>query len=312
MPANDAESKYGKKIVLIVAALAIFLFLVLPVVIILASKETLLGNVAVIKINGEIAPEDAGGIFSQGSASSSAISELIEEADSDPGIKAILIEIDSPGGSAVASEEIMNSIRKTKKPTVALIRDVGASGAYWAATGADAIVASPVSITGSIGVFSSYLEFSRLMEKYGIGYERLVAGEYKDIGVPFRNLTGKEREILQGQLDVVHAYFIKSVSENRNLSEEQVRNVSNGMAYLGIQAKELGLVDELGGKEKAEEILKQRTNLTKVEFVEFRQEKGFFDALMNAMSRQSFHLGEGIGSALGKVLTEQQQYGFRT
>lgn len=300
----------NRNIVIIIISIIVFFAFILPFIIVLTSKETITGNVALIKINGMIVPEEPVSLFGEAFSSSEEITKLIEKADSNQNIKAILVEIDSPGGSAVASEEIMNAIKKTKKPTIALIRDVGTSGAYWAASSADKVIASPVSITGSIGVFSSYLEFSQLMEKYGIKYERLVAGEYKDIGIPFRNLTDEEKKLLQERLNIVHDYFIKSVAENRNLSEEQVRNLSTGIIYLGVQAKELNLVDELGGREKAEEIIKEKTGLKKVELVEFKEEKGFLDILSEVFSRQSFSLGQGIGNGFGKILV-QQNYGFR-
>ena len=134
--------------------------------------ESLSGNVALIPIQGVIVgSEDSEFLFESVTSSQDAV-EFIEKADKNPSIKAIILEINSPGGSAVASEEIANAVRKTNKTTVAWIREVGASGAYWVASASDKIVASPMSITGSIGVISSYLEFSKLFEKYGVPQRR--------------------------------------------------------------------------------------------------------------------------------------------
>ena len=107
------------------------------------------------------------------------------------------MEINSPGGSAVASDEIATAVKNAKKPVISLIREVGASGGYWVASASDYIIANRMSITGSIGVISSYLEFSGLMEKYGVGYERLVAGENKDLLTPYKKLEADQKALVQ-------------------------------------------------------------------------------------------------------------------
>src|SRR3989338_3973037 len=154
--------------------------------------ESLEGNVAMIKIEGIILGTDNSGVIFDDSVYSLDIVDLIEEADENPRIRAIIFQINSPGGSAVASEEIANAVRKTNKTTVAWIRESGASGAYWIASSTDYIVANRVSITGSIGVFGSYLDFSGLMADHNITYRRLVAGKYKDLGSPLREMTEEE------------------------------------------------------------------------------------------------------------------------
>ena len=145
------------------------------------------GNVAHIKISGIIMP-DAGSFFNPG-AGSSDIVNFIQQANADSSIKAILLEIDSPGGSPVASAEIAEAVRNSNKTVVAWIRDSGTSGAYWAASAAYKIVAHPLSITGSIGVIGSYLDYAGLLERFNVTYERLVSGQYKDIGSPYKELT---------------------------------------------------------------------------------------------------------------------------
>ena len=160
------------------------------------------GNVAVIAIKGPIMAENSGGMFGSGAATSTDIVNYIEEAEKDPGVKAVLFEINSPGGTAVASDEIAQAIHllkeKTNKTTVAWIREVGASGGYWIASASEYIVANRMSITGSIGVISSYLDFSGLMDRYDVNYQRLVSGEHKDMGTPFKPLSKEEEIILLG------------------------------------------------------------------------------------------------------------------
>jgi len=254
------------------------------------------GNVALIPIKGAIVSE-AVSIFGQEVADSPTIVRFIEKADENENIKAIIFEINSPGGSPVATEEIARAIEKTNKPTVAWIREMGTSAGYWVASSTDKIVASRMSTTGSIGAIASYLEFSGLLMDYNVTYQRLVSGKYKDIGSPLKPMSIEERVLLQNYLDKLYGYFIKAVAENRNLSEEKVRELATGMIYLGEEAKEFGLVDVLGGKEEAIDIIEKELNIT-VELVEYREQKGLGDLLGGVFSRQSFYVGKGIGSSL--------------
>ena len=128
---------------------------------------------------------------------------MIDSAKKDVRIKGVIFKINSPGGSVVGSKEIGNAIKKLGKPSVAVIREVGASGAYWVASSADVIIADELSITGSIGVISSYLQFSKIMEEYGITYERLVGGEHKDMGVPYKQLSKEEQIIMQKKINII-------------------------------------------------------------------------------------------------------------
>ena len=259
--------------------------------------ESLSGNVALIPIKGVIVGSDDSDFLFETVTSSTDAVELIEKAGNNPNIKAIILEINSPGGSAVASEEIANAVSKINKTTVAWIREAGASGAYWIASAADHIVANRVSITGSIGVIASYLEFPGLLEEYNVTYQRLVSGKYKDIGSPFREMTSEEKEIFQQNLDSIRDYFVSEVAKNRNLNKKDVDKIANGLFYLGIQAKELGLVDELGSKDEAIAYIEGKEKI-KAEIVEYKKEEGLLDILGDVMGKQSFFVGKGIGSSL--------------
>src|SRR3989344_3990976 len=241
-------------------------------------------GIAVIKIKGPITTEEATSSLFGEVVSSSSILENLEKANTNPSIKGIILEINSPGGTVVASREIALAVKDLDKPVVAWIREIGTSGAYWVASAADEIVADELSITGSIGVTSSFLEFSGLFEKYGIGYEELTSGEHKEIGSPFKKLTPTERSLIQKKLDIIHETFINEVAENRNLDKEHVRGASTGVFYLGTEAKELGLVDHLGGKELAVERTKTLTNITHPEIVEYKERKTVFDYLTRISS----------------------------
>ena len=259
--------------------------------------ESLSGNVALIPIHGVILGSEDSQSFLETVTSSLDTVELIEKADKNPNIKAMIFEINSPGGSAVASAEIADAIKKTNKTTAAWIREEGASGAYWVASSANHVVASRASITGSIGVIASYLEFPGLLERYNVTYEQLISGKYKDIGSPYKKMTPEERVIFQQTLDEIRDYFVSEVAKNRNLNKKDVDKIANGLFYLGAQAKELGLIDELGGKDEVIKYIEKKEGI-KAEIVEYKKEKTLLDVLSKVFSQQSFFVGRGIGSAL--------------
>ncbi|MBR9691927.1 signal peptide peptidase SppA [Candidatus Woesearchaeota archaeon] len=255
------------------------------------------GNVALIPVKGIIRVDDVSS-FGAETASSEVIIDQIRKAVQNPSIKAIVFDINSPGGSALASQEIANEIKRTNKTTVAVIRELGASGGYWIASAADYSIANEMSITGSIGVFSSYIEFAGLLERYNMTYQRLTGGKHKDLGDPFKPLALEEREILQKKIDKIHDIFIRSVAENRNMPEQKVRQLSTGEFYLGSEALESGLIDAVGGKETAKQYLKQKLNLTEIQFAEYKKEKTLIGLLTGVISPQSYLIGKGIGSEL--------------
>ena len=254
------------------------------------------GNVALIPIEGEIVGTKDTGLSFGGTVASPDVIEMIEKADKNPDIKAIILEINSPGGSAVASQEIADAVQKTNKTTVAWIREVGASGAYWIASSSNHIVANRASITGSIGVIASYLEFPGFLEKYNITYRRLVAGKYKDIGSPFKEMTSEEQAVFQDSLNEMRDYFVSEVANNRHMNKKDIDKVANGLFYLGGQAKDYGLIDELGGKQEVINYIEKKENI-KAEIVEYKKSGGLLGLLSNTMSQASFYAGKGIGSA---------------
>ncbi len=294
------------KIVLItIGAVFFVIFIIIPVVFSLFDGPQL-GNVALIPIEGAITG-NGDQEFGALTVSSKDLVGFIEDAQDNLQVKVLLLEINSPGGSAVASDEIASAVKKSKKPVVALIREAGASGGYWIASAADYIIANRMSITGSIGVLSSYLEFSGLMEDYNVSYERLVAGENKDMGTPFKKLTDKERIILQKKLDKIHQFFIEEVAANRNLEVSEVEDLATGEFFLGVEALDLGLVDALGDKDAAEEFIKQKYGLERVDYLVYEHKPGFLELLSSIFSDFSFKIGEGMGS----IFLRRQPLGVR-
>lgn len=176
---------------------------------------------------------------------------FITRAEEEEGIDAIIVEINSPGGTPVASQAIAQRLHNSTLPVVAVIGDIAASGGYMIATGADHIVASTMSDVGSIGVNMSYTEESKKNEEEGITYVQLTSATYKDAGSPNRPITEEERALFQSDLAIIHDEFVKLVADYRHMELEKVQSLANGASMPGIRAIDEGLVDSLGGIDEA-------------------------------------------------------------
>jgi protease-4 len=181
---------------------------------------------------------------------SDTVSKALEDAAEDPDIDAIIFRIDSPGGSPLASDIVWRAAQKARdsgKPLIASFSDVAASGGYYVATGADAIVASPASITGSIGVFVLRPVLGGLFEKLEIGVESLTRGDHADLQLASHPLSPGTRERLRSEVASIYELFLERVADGRSLDRDRVDAVGRGRVWTGAQAAEVGLVDELGG-----------------------------------------------------------------
>ena len=202
-------------------------------------------KIAIIEIRGVI-------------AQSSGIIEEIQQYAEEDEVKAIIFRIDSPGGGVGPSQEIHREIlkmkTKSKKKVVASMGSVAASGGYYIACASDLIIANPGTITGSIGVLMEFTNIEELFKKIGIKGIVLKSGEHKDIGSPFREMTPDERRIIQTVIDNVHQQFIQAVAEGRKLDRTKVVEIADGRILTGEQAKQLGLVDQMGNLQDAIEV----------------------------------------------------------
>ncbi len=172
----------------------------------------------------------------------------------DSSVPAIVIHIDSPGGGAAASQEIYEEIKKAKekgKRIVASMGSVGASGGYYVACAADTILANPGTLTGSIGVIFQFPVAEELFKKIGLRFEVVKSGEFKDVGSMNRRMSEGERKLLQSVIDDTYDQFVQVLVENRYLSKEEIYDIADGSIFTGRQARELGLIDELGTLEDA-------------------------------------------------------------
>ncbi|HEX2090216.1 MAG TPA: signal peptide peptidase SppA [Actinomycetota bacterium] len=238
-------------------------------------------KIAVVNVQGEIVSGSEGFLGSAQATSGNLVSQL-EQARNDDAVSAVVLRINTPGGSVVASDEIAREItrvRRAGKAVVAAMGEVAASGGYFIAAGANSIVANPSTITGSIGVIMVLLNLEGAAGKLGVEPIVVKAGRLKDIGSPFRDLTPGERRIFQRLLDEAHLRFMNVVSHGRRMPMRRVRGIADGRILSGEQARESGLVDRLGTFDDAIAEAKRLERLTDARVVEYERPFSFTDFL---------------------------------
>lgn len=241
-----------KKIIVAILIAAFIISIVSAFLVTRHARNFALGEkVALIRIHGTISLSDDAGLFGEDRATPRALTETLERAEGDGSVKAILVEINSPGGSVVASEEMAIAIKEAKKPVVCWLGEIATSGGYYIASACDLIVADRATITGSLGVLSVFPEYSRLLEKIGVNMTVVKAGEFKDFSSGFRPMTEEERRMMEEVVEETYETFLADVAANRNLSLDRLRTMAEGRIYTGQKAKELGLVDEIGSRRDA-------------------------------------------------------------
>ncbi|MFU8890308.1 MAG: signal peptide peptidase SppA [Anaerosomatales bacterium] len=201
------------------------------------------GSVALLYLDGVIA--GTGSVYN-GIITPEYFVDQLQQADDDPSVRAILIRVDSPGGTVAASQEISMEIARIEKPIVVSVGDICASGAYMISSQCDEIVATPTSSVGSIGVIAQIPNVEGLLDTLGIEFTVLTAGEYKDAGSPYRSMTATETALFEEYIDVAYREFIDIVAEGRSLPADEVEEMATGWMWPGMVAREMGLVDSLG------------------------------------------------------------------
>jgi len=206
-------------------------------------------RVALIYVDGIITAGSSGGLFSSDNGSAVKVVERLEKARKNKDIKAVVLRIDSPGGSPAGSEEIYNEIMRVRetKPVYVSMGDVAASGGYYVASAANRIFADASTVTGSIGVIMETVDLSGLFKKLGVDPQVVKSGKHKDIGTSNRPMTPEERQLIQAMIDDTYDQFIEAVSRGRKMSKTKVKEYATGRIFTGRQAKQIGLIDEIGG-----------------------------------------------------------------
>jgi len=214
--------------------------------------------------------------------------EYLRKARADSAVKAIVLRVDSPGGSAIASDVIWREVVLTKnqKPLVASMSDVAASGGYYIAMPAHAIVAEPSTLTGSIGVVLTKFVIDGTLKKLGMNMEGVSQGKYADLYSPVRPFSSEERARMAENMQATYDAFVEKAAQGRNTTPERIDAIGQGRVWTGRQAKEIGLVDELGGLDRAVALAKQRAKIaqdTDVELVIYPPKKSFYDLLRDPL-----------------------------
>ncbi|MDT8859385.1 signal peptide peptidase SppA [Alkalihalobacillus sp. MEB130] len=265
---------------------------------VLDTGEELGGSIVVLEINGVIQDTGDGGLFSATGYRHQMFLSQIEHAAKDPTVEGIIIRVNTPGGGVVESAEIHEKIVEAQeeydKPIYVSMGSMAASGGYYIAAPADKIVASPQTITGSIGVIMESINVTELAENYGVKVNTIKSGPYKDIMSATREMTEEDRAILQSLIDESYDEFVRIIAEGREMSESQVRTVGDGRIYSGTQALELDLIDELGSLDDTIEMMRELVGPLNV--VKYEPHVGFPNFL--SMSFQQL-----FGTDVGELAT---------
>ncbi len=271
-------------------------------------------KVAIIPVEGTIAGAETSGALGGVTASPEALTSQLDKAADDSGVRAVILAVNSPGGSVVASDEMHDAIldfkASTGKPVVVSMEEVAASGGYYISAPADRIVANEGTFTGSIGVILSFLDLTGASEKYGIDQVAITSGEFKEIGSSFDEVGPDEREILQSVVDDSYDQFVEVIVEGRGIPEERVRDIGDGRIYTGSQAQDLGLVDELGNLDDAISSAEELANVNDALVVRYTEPPGFLEGLQARVAPNEPEALQVLEAA-GMGETPELQYIYR-
>ena len=237
------------------------------------------GKIVLIEVEGMLLNARSGGFLQPTENGVSAFAQQLDKAEADEDVRAIILRVNSPGGTVSASDTMYQRVvrfkQKSKKPVIAATQDVAASGAYYVALGADKIVVQPTSVIGSIGVIFNTFDFSGSLAKIGASTEAIKSGALKDMGSPFKPLTDPERVVMQGMVDEYFARFRDLVSARRGLTGDRLRDVTDGRVFSGENAVTLGLADQAGFLEDAIELAKSTAKVPNADVILYKRPYGY-------------------------------------
>ena len=243
-------------------------------------------KIAIIPIEGIIMDRSIQHLFYDRPSIVRSVTEQLDLAASDTSVKAVILEINSPGGGITATDTLHDKILKFKKETgkkiVVYMKDVAASGGYYVAACSDHIVAHPTSITGSIGVIMMLFNFEDLYDLLGISQNVIKSGALKDMGSSSRALTEEERGLFQEIITEMHNRFVDIVSQGRGMPREKVSALADGRIYTGQQALSNGLIDSIGYLDDAIEAGKEEAGLDKARIIRYRRRIGLSEMILSA------------------------------
>jgi protease-4 len=260
-------------------------------------------RIQVLNLYGAIQDERSSGFFPERDTAPYVKRKLVKAA-TDKNVKAILLRINSPGGTVGMSQEVtsaLNELRAKGKPVVVSMGDVTASGGYYIASAADHIFANPGTLTGSIGVIMHLMNWQETEKKIGLQPAVVKSGTFKDIGSPDRPMTPEEKQLLQNIIMDSYDQFVTAVANGRHLDKEQVKKLADGRIYSGRQAKDAHLVDELGGYEDAlaylQKVCRAKYKLDKDLYVDdSKSSLGFLSSLLSESGGGSESIGPNFNA----------------
>lgn len=271
-------------------------------------------KVAIIEVEGMLINARMDMPLQPGENKLSLFTQQLEQAEKDPKVKAVVLRINSPGGTVMASDTMYQQVRRfreaTHKPVIASTQEVAASGAYYVACAADEIVAHPTSVVGSIGVIFQTFNVSGTMQKLGVSADAVKSGENKDMGSPFKNYLDergvyqkeqreRERTIMQAMVDEYYRRFVSIVSTHRKLTDPQaLKTATDGRVFTGEQALQLGLVDKLGLLSDAIAGAKEKAGTPKARVVMYKRPHGYSGSIYADTTTPSPQANVGSGVAV--------------
>jgi protease-4 len=247
-------------------------------------------KIAIIEVEGLLMNARAPGLLQPGENRLSLFTQQLERAAQDEDVKAVVLRINSPGGTVTCSDNMYELVKRfreqTRKPVISSCQEVAASGAYYVACGSDVIVANPTSVVGSIGVIMTTFEVSGTMAKLGIRSEAITSGAMKDMGSPFKPLTPEARSVMQGMIDEYHGRFRSVVTTNRvkMTDPDVVKTATDGRVFSGEQALAMGLVDRLGRLEDALAIAREMSKSPAARAVMYKRPYGYSGSIYADLS----------------------------
>jgi len=262
-------------------------------------------DVAEVAVDAAITRDGGGGPLptAPDAVSADDVVEQIERADEDDDVDALLVKLNTPGGAVVPSEDIRAAALAFDGPTIGYTNDLCASGGMWIASGCDELWAREASLVGSIGVRFSQTRFDEFADEYGINYERIVSGDYKDsLGAPFKPLEDRERDYLQGLSDAWYDNFVERVAENTDMDVEAVRD-TEARVFLGEDAVEMGMVDEIGDSEAVEDHVADLLGREDVTVEEFEPDQPIQKRLLGGAAAVAYAFGAGVASVADDATT---------
>jgi protease-4 len=270
-------------------------------------------RIALVVGEGEISRGSGNPNSDEQGITSTAMIKLLKQAENDSSIRGVILRVDSPGGEGVASDDILHEAKNLskKKPLVISMSDLAASGGYFISVTGDPIIAYPNTLTGSIGVIFARFNLHGLYDKVGANKQLLTRGRYAEIDSEYAPLSEDARQKIAGQIDAFYKSFVSRVAEGRKKTFDQIEPISQGRVWLGAQAKQNGLVDELGGLDRAVELIRKRANIAasdRITLVPYPGKRSVLDMLLSR-SDENAALETKVGRALGELPVRALSHG---